>query len=183
MANGNGRGFWVWIFLVLVILGSAVLWWFGWLPAVGQIPHSGVADPTTIKIFLTVIASICGLFLIIAFFFGAVFSRTRTSSGIWPLGIATFILAILTVWAWLLDDKINATFTDGIPVLPAGYDAAQTNLYMQWTAFLIFMVVFITVFIVAAIGGLSTMWDFRAFRRERKDLPKKSARYDILQTA
>ena len=175
MGTGTGGwGVWIWILFGLKIIGLLILWWFAWLPAIGQIPHSGIADPTVIKIFLTVVAPLCAVLLFLSYFGNALFStsRVRMNSVMMPFGIATVLLVILTIWAWILDDEIQAVFIDGIPLIPAGYDATELKLYLEWTVFLIVTVVFLTIIIVAAIGGLASTWDVRTYRSTGKKISK-----------
>lgn len=165
LRGGGGGGGWLWwALLILKIIALLILWWFVFLPVVGQIPNSGIADPTTIKWFLLVLAIVCVLFLIVALFFGSILStnRLRINSSAWSFGFATIILAILTIWGFILDDKINAEFTpDGVPVLPNAYNMAKVKLYYEWFGFLILSTVFVLVIIVAAVAGLGMMWNNR----------------------
>lgn len=152
------------ILAFILVIYNLVVWWFAFLPAVGETENSGSTDPTVIKWLVLTSAVLAVLFGIIALFWG--FWRgmqandyliTRTTwHTLYFLLMNTFILVVLTVWAFLWDDRFSALFGDGSPVIPASADPSfeiKMRAYIEWKVILILIVTSILVLIYFAIDA------------------------------
>lgn len=164
-AMGSRWSWWVWAIVWLHVVYTWAVWWFSWLPAVGEAPHSGATDPTVIKILILAGAILCFVLLVAAFFGGLALSRDslRQNAGLWHFALCLIVLLPLTVWAWLWDDRKAVLFDGGIPVWPvepSPCNAACRQLlsdqqlaYLEWLAILFFSVVFHTFILASVIHG------------------------------
>ncbi len=157
----------MWAFAVLHILYAAVIWWFVFLPLVGEVTHSGAFDPTVIKWLLLAGAALATVLMAIAFFAGLVFepNAARQNSIFWHFVTAMFLYVVITVWAFLWDDRKSDLFagSGGSPIWPIFPQpcnaacrtavAAQQMSYIEWIAILTLATLFITIILVSIIDG------------------------------
>lgn len=156
-----------------------MIWWFIFLPVVGEVTNSGAFDPTVIKILLLIGAILAAVLLIVAFFAGIAWSSDslRQSANLWHFVEATFLLIVITIWAWLWDDRKSTLFTGGVPVFPVfpspcnaacrDLVASQSLAFMEWKVILILSTVFLTIIIASVLRGWRMMITARAYARPK----------------
>ncbi len=191
------------ILAFILVIYNLVVWWFAFLPAVGETENSGSTDPTVIKWLVLTSAVLAVLFGIIALFWG--FWRGMQADGnfitrttwhtLYFLLMNTFILVVLTVWAFLWDDRFSALFGDGSPVIPASADPSfeiKMRAYIEWKVILILIVTSILVLIyfaidawkdtvmrVNAVGRLTTTVASRSSGRNVQQKRQKRENFDV----
>ncbi len=141
------------------------MWWFSFLPVVGELTNSGGVDPTVIKSLILAGAVLCTVLLIGSFFVGVGWSRSgmRQTMGLWHAVLCLVLLIPLTVWAWLWDDRQADLFDGGVPIWPVfpsmcdsscrELHSAQQLAYIEWNVILLLSVTFHSIIIASVIHG------------------------------